>query len=69
MAGATSWNKETIMGLHGSALSMLSLIAMRRLASIATLTAWEVQHARELIGCVQQLTVAVVLMHRASFQD
>lgn len=56
------------MRLHSPALPMLILIAMSRLASIATLTAREVQHARELIGRVQQLAVAVVLMHRASFQ-
>lgn len=67
MAGTTSRNEEAIMSLHSPSLSMLSLIAMSRLASIASLTAWEVQHARELIGRVQKLTVAVVLMHRVSF--
>lgn len=65
MAGAAGWHKETIVGLHSPAFPMLSLIAMGRLASIATFTTREVQHARELIGRVQQLTVAVVPIHDA----
>lgn len=56
------------MGLHPATLSVLVLIAMSRLASISAFAAREVQHARELICSVQKLPVAVVSMHRASFQ-
>lgn len=56
------------MRLHGPSLALLMAVGMRRLAHLAAFTAREVQHARELIGRVQQFAVAVVLMHHASFQ-
>lgn len=57
------------MSLHAATFTMLVLIAMGRLASIAAFATWEIQHARKMIGSVEQLTVSVVPMHGASFQD
>lgn len=56
------------MSLHPATLAVLILIAVRRLSCLTTFTAWKIEHAWELIGGVQQLAVAVVPMHRASFQ-
>lgn len=50
MAGTTRWNKEAVVSLHRPAFSVLGLIAMCRLSSVATFTAWEIQHAGELVG-------------------
>lgn len=53
------------MSLHTPAFTMLILIAVSRLACIAAFAAWEIQHAWELIGSVQQLAVSVVPIHDA----
>jgi hypothetical protein len=62
MARTAPGGEETVVCLEGLALAMARLVAMARFAFSALANVKQAEHARQLIGKVEQLAAAEVVV-------